>query len=140
MGHDLKDLIGSKQYSESTEYDVPRVEGKIDGKEIRQKPGFYPYVGSIAIRGENMVVNLSADNYDFHRLDRDYWSGTYTLIEKSRIENHAGGAWLRPASWRAETSLLTVNGFERIVATCRETSSRRSSSPTRPLVTITGRW
>jgi hypothetical protein len=77
--HDLSKL---ESYDDRWTFDVPRIDGKIDGTEIRQKVGFYPYVGAITIQGQKMVVKLSVDNYIRHRLDREEWNGSYTLVEK----------------------------------------------------------
>ena len=76
------DLTKRESYTARWTFDVPRIDGKIDGKEIRQKPGFYSYVGSITIQDKKMVVRLSVDNYIRHRLDPEEWNGSYTLVEK----------------------------------------------------------
>ena len=82
MIHEISQIPNQQSFKERCQFDVPRIEGKIDGKEIHEKPGYYSYVGSITVHGKEMVVKLSADNYDFHRLDRVEWNGTYTLVEK----------------------------------------------------------
>jgi hypothetical protein len=82
MAHDPSALLRHKTYQKLWQFDVPRVEGKIDGSEIRQKPGFLPYVGSITIHAKKMVVSLAADNYSYHELETVEWNGSYTLIEK----------------------------------------------------------
>jgi TonB family protein len=69
-------------YEGFCQLDVPRIEGTIDGKEIHQAPGYYPFQGSISIHGREMIVNLKIDNYDFHRLDNFGWNGTYSLEEE----------------------------------------------------------
>jgi hypothetical protein len=77
--HDLSSL---KSYDSSWTFDVPRIDGKIDGKEIRPKPGFLPYVGAITIQSGKMVVDLKVDNYVYHKFEREDWNGSYTLVEK----------------------------------------------------------
>lgn len=86
---EIINIVSPKTYRTSQQYDVPRIEGKIDGNEIRQKPGYYKYVGSITIHDKEMVIDLSTNNYDEHRLDRDHWSGSYTLVEKKEDEKKA---------------------------------------------------
>ncbi|MCX6950866.1 MAG: hypothetical protein NTV51_01570 [Verrucomicrobia bacterium] len=81
------DLSKHESYTDSCQFDVPRIEGKIDGQEIRPKKGFLPYVGSIKIRGKEMIVDLQADNYVYHKRERVGWNGRYTIVEK---ETHRG--------------------------------------------------
>jgi hypothetical protein len=78
--HDLTKL---ESYDDRWTFDVPRIDGKIDGKEIRPKPGFLPYVGAITIQGKNMVVSLKVDNYVYKKLEREDYNGSYTLMEKT---------------------------------------------------------
>ena len=82
MAHDVGQLLEHKTYKDRWQFDVPRIEGKIEGKEIRPKPGTYPYVGSITIHERKMIVKLFLDNYDFHRLDAEEYNGSYILVEK----------------------------------------------------------
>ena len=83
MAHDPVGLLQHKTYRESWTFDVPRIDGKIDGKEIPpREQGNCGYIGTISIHDGKMTVSLSFDNYDFHRLDRFSWNGSYTLVEK----------------------------------------------------------
>ncbi|MBL9188433.1 MAG: hypothetical protein JNK23_13185 [Opitutaceae bacterium] len=84
------DLSRRESYTDRWTFDVPRINGKIDGKEILQRPGYYPYVGAITIADKKMVVSLSADNYDFRRLEFVEWNGRYTLVEKTDTGPKAG--------------------------------------------------
>jgi hypothetical protein len=82
MAHDPIELLKHKTYETRWQFDVPRIDGKIDGKEIRPKKGFLPYVGTITIHGSKMTVSLSSDNYVYKKLERVDWNGSYTLVEK----------------------------------------------------------
>jgi hypothetical protein len=81
-GHDLIDVVRYGTDRETEQFDLPRVEGKIDGAEIHHKAGTYPYVGSITIRDGQMTIDLSWDKYDLKRIEHAYWSGRYVLVEK----------------------------------------------------------
>ncbi len=76
------DLTQHSRVKESWQFDVPRIDGKIDGREIRQRQGFLPYVGTISIQDNVMTVSLSADNYYYKQLEKEEWNGRYTLVEK----------------------------------------------------------
>jgi hypothetical protein len=82
MAHDPISLlgVGSKPFKINEQFDVPRIEGKIDGKEILSRG--YGYVGTTLIRDGKMTVSLSIDHYDFHRLDPVEWNGRFTLVEE----------------------------------------------------------
>ncbi|MDR2240710.1 MAG: hypothetical protein LBE33_09730 [Zoogloeaceae bacterium] len=67
---------------DKNEFNLPRIEGVIDGSEIHQKPGYYLYAGKIEIRGNIMSVKLSYINSDDNRLDPTVWNGKYILEEK----------------------------------------------------------
>jgi hypothetical protein len=76
-----------KTYPTSQQFDLPRIEGLIEGREIHQKPGHYPYLGSISIHDAKMSVNLSFDNYDDKRIEPCSWNGTYVLVESNDIRD-----------------------------------------------------
>jgi len=76
-------LFIRKEASEYTiQFDLPRIEGEIDGSEIPRKPGYYAIVGKIIIHGDAMQVKLYYDNSDDKKLDALSENGKYTLIER----------------------------------------------------------
>jgi len=76
------DLTGIQSYGDGWAFDVPRIDGTIDGKEIPRPPKTYPLVGTVTIQGSQMVISLSLDKYDLNRQDPIDWNGRYTLVEK----------------------------------------------------------
>ena len=82
VGHDLIDVILPHTFKDRQQYDLPRIEGKIDGSEIRHGKGHWPYVGTITIHDKLMTIDLKYDKAVYKRLDKDLYSGRYKLVEK----------------------------------------------------------
>jgi len=94
--HDPIALMAQKTYPASQQFDLPRIEGLIEGREIHQKPGHYSYLGSISIHGATMSVDLTVDNYDDKRVDPCSWNGTYVLVESEDLEERVEGHPVKP--------------------------------------------
>lgn len=79
---EVVDVIFPKTNRRNLQFDLPRIEGKIDGSEIRRQRGKSPFVGSITIQGKRMVIDLSINEVILQRLEPIDWNGTYMLVEK----------------------------------------------------------
>ena len=100
MNHEWIDLIKvifsmtRKTFEDKEQFDLPKIEGEIDGREIRQEPGDYPYIGKITIRSNVMTIKISYDNYDDKKTEPISWNGKYKLIEnESRKGEQPKWAW-----------------------------------------------
>ena len=82
LAHDPVSAILGKTSEETYEIEIPRIDGTIDGSEIRVERGSYKYSGSIVISQNRMTVNLARPNTDAKRLDPLSWNGRYRLSPK----------------------------------------------------------
>lgn len=67
-------------YEDSTLIPIPKSEGRIEGKDVSVKKGYYKYQGYILINNNKLTLNLLLDNYDDKKLDPLSWNGEYNLI------------------------------------------------------------
>jgi hypothetical protein len=82
LAHDPVSAILGNTSEETYEIEIPRIDGTIDGSEIRVERGSYKYSGSIVISQNRMTVNLARPNTDAKRLDPLSWNGRYRLNPK----------------------------------------------------------
>jgi len=85
MVHDPISLFKKGTYIDSTQFEIPRADGIIDGLEIPNRPGSYKILkgNAITITNRTMTVNLLYDNYDDKKTDPSTWNGTYELEWRS---------------------------------------------------------
>lgn len=69
-------------YEDSILIPIPKSEGRIEGKDVPVREGYYKYQGYILINGNKLTVDLLLDNYDDKRLDHLSWNGEYNLIRE----------------------------------------------------------
>lgn len=67
-------------YEDSILIPIPKSEGRIEGKDVSVKEGYYKYQGYILISNNKLTVDLLLDNYDDKKLDPLSWNGEYNLI------------------------------------------------------------
>jgi hypothetical protein len=82
LAHDPVSAILGKTSEETYEIEIPRIDGTIDGSEIRVEPGSHKFNGSILIYQNRMTVNLALPNTDAKRPDPLSWNGRYRLSPK----------------------------------------------------------
>ena len=82
MAHSPGDIF-AKTYKDSILIPVPSFEsGVINGKDIPVQKGYYNYLGTITIDGNNLKVDLLFDNTDDKKLEQFGWNGNYKLTIK----------------------------------------------------------
>ena len=75
--HDPLSLLVERTRRATLTLELPRIEGVIDGMEIRVAPDKLGYVGRVVISNRKMEVDLSYT--DGHPLP---WNDDYTLVQK----------------------------------------------------------
>jgi hypothetical protein len=87
MAHDPVSALRGRTYEETLTFELPRIEGVIEGAEIPVRPGFLRYTGRVVITRGKMKVDLYHDDRDRNRKVPLLWNDEYTLVQK----NGAGG-------------------------------------------------
>jgi hypothetical protein len=79
--HDPSSVVTNKTYEDSLLIEVPSLQnGKINGKDIPVRQGYYKYRGEITIHDSKVQVNLSYDNTDDKKTEPTSWNGEYVLV------------------------------------------------------------
>ena len=81
MSHDLTSIFSNKTYLDTFKITIPRKQGLINGREIKQRKGYYKYLGTITIENNKIDVDLYYDNHDDGIKDPLSWNGKYKLSE-----------------------------------------------------------
>ena len=82
MAHDPVSAVRGRTYEETLTIELPRIEGVIEGTEIRVRSGSLRYAGRVLIAGRKMKVDLYYDNPDEDTKVPLLWNGEYTLVQK----------------------------------------------------------
>jgi hypothetical protein len=74
-------LHNSGTYEDSELIPIPKLSGRIEGKGISVKKGYYDYQGYILIDSSVLKINLLVNDTDDKKLRRLSWNGDYRLIK-----------------------------------------------------------
>lgn len=78
MAHDPVSMLIGGTYIDTETFQVPRIEGVVEGKEIPVEAGHVNYIGRIEFSGTRMKVELYYD-YD-KNIEPVFWNGEYNLV------------------------------------------------------------
>ena len=82
MAHDPVSALRGRTYEETLTIELPRIEGVIEGTEIRARSGSLRYAGRVVIAKGKMKVDLYYDDPDDDTKVPLLWNGEYTLVQK----------------------------------------------------------
>jgi hypothetical protein len=82
MAHDPISMLAKSTYIDSSQFEIPRASGIIDGREIPAEPGYYQLLpGPAIVFSQNSLrLALFYDNYDDRKTDPSAWNGEYELV------------------------------------------------------------